>query len=133
MAYSPLGGQHPRKSDKRRAGGPLEDETVHYCDIDLKKLDPQDLKENENRTSSSDSFLARYIIDPRGKLIIVQRGNPVITTSRRKERIEKNLCLVELATSDFNEIEEIARTEGQVRFGNWDEDWGSDLFAVDVL
>ena len=68
-----------------------------------------------------------------GQLILVQRGNAVIAKSRREKRIESNLCISELSQSNFEEIEEITRNQRQVRYGNWDDLWGSRLFAEEVL
>ena len=63
----------------------------------------------------------------------VQRGNVVVATSTKKSRIQSNFCLSELGQSDFDDIENIAQRLGQIRFGNWDELWGSNLFANEVL
>jgi len=76
--------------------------------------------------------VARYIC-PEIELIVVQRGNAVITKSSSKSRIESNFRLFELPQSDFDNIEEIARNDGEIRYGNWDDLWGSDLFANDRL
>lgn len=78
------------------------------------------------------SWLGIYIC-PEIELIAVQRGNAVVTKSSKKSRIESNFQLFELLQSDFDNIEEIARKEGEIRFGDWDKLWGSKLFASDRL
>jgi diketogulonate reductase-like aldo/keto reductase len=64
---------------------------------------------------------------------VVQRGHVVIAKSSQRSRIERNFQVFELCQSHFDAIEHIAIKGGQVRFGNWDDLWGSDLFAGEVL
>jgi diketogulonate reductase-like aldo/keto reductase len=66
-------------------------------------------------------------------LTIVQRGNIPIPKSSSESRIKSNIDLFELDQADFDIIEGIAMKEGQKRFCDLDDLWGSSLFRGEVL
>jgi diketogulonate reductase-like aldo/keto reductase len=67
------------------------------------------------------------------RLITVQRSNSVIVKSLNESRIKANLDIFHLEKKDFDSIERIPWLEGQKRYGDWDELWGTDLFAGETL
>jgi diketogulonate reductase-like aldo/keto reductase len=60
---------------------------------------------------------------------VVQRGNAVISKSSSESRIRSNLHIFDLDQTDFDAIEGITNEEGQVRFSDWDDLWGYNLFG----
>lgn len=66
-------------------------------------------------------------------LTIVQRGNVAIPKSTSEARIKSNFDLFELDQEDFDAMEGIATKEGQKRYCDLDELWGSSLFRDEVL
>jgi len=66
-------------------------------------------------------------------LIVVQRGNAVISKSSSESRIRSNFQIFDLDQTDFEAVEGITKEEGQVRFGDWDDLWGSSLFGHEML
>ena len=96
-------------------------------------LDPRYRRFYGKATSSSNYIVARYVILTAFGLIIVQRGNSVIVKSLNESRIKANLDVFYLEKKDFDSIERIPWVKGQKRYGDWDELWGTELFANETL